>query len=512
MITRTFEVVSRCLGTAILLVAPAAAVAQNDSASTYVRPQGTPVSASTNFDASLRCMDELLSRTRYGVGNVIYARSLDEGKGSGSVTRDMIVASLGRMSEKSRIFRINIDPSEAKLLALPSTDLVVGGSITAFEQDVTAKGSGAGLTLGPLGFGFQNNKRDSIMSVTVYLQDGKGFVLPSTTQSLSMTLRSRDKGGDISGGVGLVSGFATVNFSGGDAPLQAVRALIDLALIQSVGAWAQIPYQRCLAVAQTDTAGIREARRAFDKMKPGQQISLIAAALSERGIYRGPPATAMTPELRRAISEYQAQQQLPSLGLPTFELYFALYGDRYGTAATPAVPAIVDPGNGNPLGVRVTPYGPAFVADSEGHFQIALGYRASFAVTATRPGNLLCYYTDARQRTTKVFPNSQRRSATIRAGDQIVIPGPGDIFSIAPEVPDSNEQLTCLASAQPLERFVPAALLADFGPGTPPLPIRSGEELLAKIRPTAPADLSTETLNYHVFCLDPTTGEGKKCA
>lgn len=488
------------------------AAAQDGSVTTYARPQGVPVRATTNFDASLRCMDELLSRSDYSRGIPINALGLDEGGlASGAHTRDMIVSALARMSEKSRFFSISIDPSEETLASLPATTLIVAGSITAFERDVAGKSKGVGVNVGPVGFGFQNQTGESILSLTLYLQDGKGVVLPMTMQSVSMALKSRNKGGDISGSVGIAGGFLQMGFSGGDGPLQAIRALIDLSLIQAVGALAQVPYQRCLSLSQTDPAGIRDARRAFDRMKPAQRISLIAAALTARGLYRGADTAVLTPGLRQAIAEYQAQQQLPSLGLPTFEVYFSLYSQQYGAPSAPATPAIAAADNRNPLGIRVAPSGPYFKASSAGSAVIGKDYRASFAVTAARPANVACFYIDAARRTTKIFPNAQRPSARIRPGETLMLPGPNDIFQIIPEIDSVREYVACFSSAEPVERFVPLELRPNFAPGASPLPAADVEDLTARMQEGAPPDLSSHVLPFTMYCINPQNNKFRAC-
>lgn len=504
MIERILRRLCACAVSVALFATTAAA--QDGGTAVFARPKYVPENASTNFEASLRCMDELLSRTQYTRGVPIYARTWDEGGTPiGAQTRDMIIAALARMTEKSRFFSIGVEPSPEMLASLPSTSLVVGGSVTAFERDVTGKNSGAGITLGPIGLGFQNVKSGSVMSISLYLQDGKGVVLPSTMQSLSMVLTSRSRSGDVSGDVKIGGGFFQMGFARTDGPLSAVRALIDLGLIQAVGAYAQVPYQRCLTLSQTDPRAIADARKAFDRMKPAQQIALIASALAQRGIYRGPATQVLTPDLREAIAAYQAQSKLSTLGLPTFEVYYSLYGASYGAPTPAPIPVIAGTPDSNPLGIRVAPFGPYFKAKGDDTFVIGKNYRASFAVTVARTGNVACFYIDAEKHATRIFPNPQRRFATLQPGDTLQLPGANDVFVIASEVEDAIETVTCAASTQPVERFLPAALQVDFAPGAPPLPVQDVESLVRALRQTGAPDLSINTLRFLTKCVNPET-------
>jgi len=478
--------------------------AQNSSAAIYGRPQGLPERATTNFDASLRCMDDLLARSGLAGNEIIYASPLSEAVASGAMTRDLVIASLARMSEKSRIFNIRTDIQSDRIEDIDPKSLLVTGSVTGFEENISAKGTGGALSFGPIGLGFRDQSGQALLTITIYFQDIKGYVVPLTTQSLSMVLKKRNEGGDLGGSIGLIGGFLDVSFDNNEGVQQALRALIDVALIQAVGSWAQVPYQRCLTLSQTDTGAIRAASKAFKKLKPKEQIGLIAAGLADRGLYPGSPPSELTPELRAAISNFQTQQQLPALGLPTFEVYFALYGAQFGAVSQPLQP-VLNPNNR--LAIKVSAYGPAFTSgtgeDSQPIAILANDSRASFAVSTARDAHILCYYTDAQNRTTKVLPNSQRPSAKLRPGETLVIPGPQDIFVIKPEVLGAYEYMSCFASAAPFEGVLPAWLLADFTSANPQIPATGPDDLLAMMRKYGPPDLSSDSLKFLRDCLAP---------
>ncbi|GAA0637250.1 DUF4384 domain-containing protein [Sphingomonas ursincola] len=479
--------------------------AQNSSAAINARPQGLPERATTNFDASLRCMDDLLSRAAVPGNQIIYASPLSEVATSGAMTRDLVIASLARISEKSRIFNIRTDFEAQDEQGIDRNALIVSGSVTGFEENISGKGAGAGVSLGPVGLGFRDQSGEALLTITIYFQDKTGYVVPLTTQSLSMALKKRNKGADVGGSIGVIGGFLDVSFDSNEGVQQAVRALIDVALIQAVGSWAQVPYQRCMTLSQTDTGAIRAASKAFKKLKPKKQISLIAAGLAERGLYAGLPPSELTPELRAAISSFQTQQQLPALGLPTFEVYFALYGAQFGAVGQPLQPVL---NSSNGLAIKVSAYGPGFISIPSKKLgdSVALlqnNSRASFAVSAARDAHLLCYYTDAQNRTTKVLPNLQRPSAKLRQGETLVIPGPQDIFVIKPEVLGAYEYVSCFASATPFEGVLPASLLTDFTSANPQIPVKGPDDLLEMMRHYGPPDLSYDTLTFRLGCLAP---------
>jgi peptidoglycan hydrolase-like protein with peptidoglycan-binding domain len=476
------------------------------AASTYSRSKSIPEAATSNFDPALRCMDDLLARSNVGSNVPIYIRKLTKEDAVGATTRDMMMSAIARMSEHSRLFTVYVDPSDEELdpAVLSNSAVIVGGSITSFDKAVGSGGTAAGLNFGPVGFGVRNQKMDSVISMTLYLQNRKGAVIPLTTQSISMTLKSKSKGGDLSGNVGLLGGFLEMEFSRDEGPMQAVRAMIDLSLIQSVGAWASVPYQRCLAIRQSDPDAIQSAQKAFDKMKPPQRLAQIAQGLTARGLYSGPADGTMTQQLRQAIAEFQVQQNLPSLGLPTFEVYYRLFAGSYGTLAAPSVPT----GPKNPLGLRIAPYGPNFIPRN-GALWILNDERASFAVTSVEKAHVTCFYTDAKKRSTRIFPNSQRPSDILLPTETLILPGPGDIYTIVAEVLNVPEYITCAAGREPGGQWMPADLQADLRSPTP-LPVADSAALEQRLRrlPSAP---TVTRLSFQSVCQMPGGGYETDC-
>jgi len=491
MIRRRLKNIALALLGAGVLGGGQAMAGPTDSAYVRERPGAAPVRATTNFDATLRCMDDLLARNGYGNGIDLVPISLTDPKGDvGAATRDMIVAAASRMSEKSRFFTIHptVDPA-----SLHGGVLIARGSITEFDKAVDGKGTGWGIGGTLTGVGMRKQRQSSVITVTLYFTDPTGALVPGTVQSVSMALSQQTEGGDLTGEIGDVGGFYELEFSHADGLHQAVRALIDLAMTEAVGAYAQAPYHRCLAVSGADPAAALQARKVFDHMKPPERITAIAKALAARELLREPPPSAMDAPLREAIADYEAQEGLPPLGLPTFDVYYALYQASYGAVAAPPT-ALMSPGPG----VKVSPYGPGFHAMGDKGYLLSIGDRASFAVTVLRSAHVACYYTDGLKRTTRVFPNAQRTGDRLSAGETLVIPGPLDVYTIEPDVPSSREQLTCIASADELQSRLTPELRTSIGAGVAPIPVSGARDLIARARQAFGPDLSSDTFDYVV--------------
>lgn len=476
--------------------------------STYARPKAVPSLASSNFDAAQRCMDDMLARSNYGSGVPIYVPPLDKEMQIGASTREMMVAALARMSERSRLFEIRINPTVEDLAKADRHALVIGGAITAIDKGVVSEGKGGGISIPWISLGYRTQSLDSLLDTTIYFQNINGVVIPLTIQSVSMALRTKSKGGDLSGNVGSVGGFLAVDFARADGQMQAVRALIDLAMIQAVGSWAGVPYQRCLTIRQSDPTAIQTARRVFEKMKPAEQIRKIAEALAVRRLLVGDrPTDSVTQSLRQAIADFQMQQQLPALGLPTFEVYYALYADRYGSAPAPRNPIVAMGRNSNSLGLRIFPFGPNFVSDPDGTPFIVTGQRANFSVSAAQSVHVTCFYTDAGRRTTRIFPNHQHPDDLLLAYESLSLPGPSDIYTIEPDRVGGEEFVTCAASISPITDAQLGTLGRRFEPGAPPLPVADANALVQRLRELGPDQLTVDRLRFVGACQSPRDGK-----
>ncbi len=102
-----------------------------------------------------------------------------------------------------------------------------------------------------------------------------------------MTLKTKNKGETWRVISACWAGFLKWNSTRDEGPMQAVRAMIDLSLIQSI----ELSWCTLSALFRDPSVGsgaIQAAQKAFDKMKPQQQLARIAQGLAARGLYAGP--------------------------------------------------------------------------------------------------------------------------------------------------------------------------------------------------------------------------------
>ncbi|MDG2528916.1 DUF4384 domain-containing protein [Caulobacter endophyticus] len=447
------------------------------------RPQSSPVRAGSNFDPALRCMDDLLSRTSVGAGIYLVPAPLDDPGGKMGVTRDMIISAASRMSEKSRFFSIATDTRSLDG-AVWFTTL---GSVTSLDQQVESSGKGGGASIGNV-FSGNVSKRSGASNLTVSLAftDGKGLVVPGTFHSEQITLRTKGKAGYLGGSIGTVGGSLDFESSVDEGPQAAVRALIDLAMIEAVGALTQTPYADCLAKVAVDPLDREQAFAAFNRLKPAEQRAAVVQGLAQRGLVA---ATADDAELRLAIATFERAQGLPPSSKPGFEVYYALRQAQAAPAATLAKRV------GRGPAVRVSPSGAGFTYDQTSDYPVArVGNKLAFEVTVVEPSYVACYYTDAASTVTRVFPSARRPAYRLAAGEILRIPSDQDGFIIRPAAGDKGEWLTCLAAPDNflprIEGFVPDRAMEA-------LPFKSATALVAAAERADPG-LSIDTLTYYV--------------
>ena len=464
MVSFPKALVAALLGLA-MVSSPAAAASPPDSAYAFSQPQTAPVRAATNFDGALRCMDELLLRSNYGAGYRLVPTALMDPKGDvGAATLDMIIAAASQMSEKSRFFTVLgaiSDDTAKKMSEDTKLAFFVKGSITEFDKAVTAKSTGGFLGFAGNGLSRNRQSTNSILTVTLYLTDKDGVVIPGTVQSVRMAITQKNDSDDLIANIGSSGAAFNMEFTRSDGVHQALRSLIDLALIQSVGGYSQVPYHRCLLETGSDPATLQKARHAFDAMKGPQQVKAIADGLIAIGLLKSPPPTVLDGALKEAIAEYEVNQRMPAIGLPTFEVYYSLYSSQYDTGGPAPEPTRLDSGPA----IKIAPYGPSFETGGDYNQQVLLGSRLTFVVTTVQNVHVVCYYTDAESNTTRIFPNRERPSDLLLARTPLMLPGPQDVFTIEPAKANVREQVVCLASPTPFLTSLPIELQAELHSG-----------------------------------------------
>lgn len=249
-------------------------------------PQTPPTARITSFSGALACMDDLFARsgvpTRY-----ITAISLPDqtGKSIGGGTLNMLISAISEMNRRSNAFQFvylpvtfsgNIPNPESgridlgyllahiqvalggnkKPIDLP--DYLLVASVSELDRGVANTRAGIGVDLGRLGIGLSGENQMSALTVDFNVADGKSFkIINGANATNSVTLVSRGAGADLDAKLKTSGGFLTLAVDRADGEQAALRALIQLSAIETLGKVAGVPYQQCLEQRRSPAGTLR---------------------------------------------------------------------------------------------------------------------------------------------------------------------------------------------------------------------------------------------------------------
>ncbi len=119
-----------------------------------------------------------------------------------------------------------------------------------------------------------------------------------------------------------------MNLNKSDGPHQAVRTLVELAVVEIVGKMTGLPYWSCLDDPATDPVFRADTLKSWEGMHAAKRIREISVLLRRQDSYRGHPNGVLTPELRQAIAGYESGHGLIPDGQPDFDLYLGLASEQ----------------------------------------------------------------------------------------------------------------------------------------------------------------------------------------
>jgi peptidoglycan hydrolase-like protein with peptidoglycan-binding domain/curli biogenesis system outer membrane secretion channel CsgG len=475
----------RWLAGAVLLLA---GCASPKDAPVISRPKTLPVRNITSFSASLSCMDNLFAQ--FGIHDiVITSAGLPDATGEiRTGTKDMLISAISRMSVRSGAFSfVDFDQTETDVNQLQNlvgfTDefrvpnYYIRGAITQFDEGVLADTAGASVAATAFSLGVNSDQVTSVVSLDMNVGDLiSRQILPGMSAHNSISVTKTSKAGDAGGQISTYGLFFNVALNRAEGVHAAVRNLVELSTIETLGKLAQVPYWRCLEIEQTNPAVEAQAREWFTNMSAREQVVFVQRALASRELYDAPISGELDPATKGAIARYQADNGLLADGRINFDLYASLINQDLALGRQPdplfgespqQAAARVRP---NPLTLTLaTPNG------SKPLYQI--NQSLDLTAIASQDSYLYCYYQDAGGTVTRIFPNQFQPDAHVIAGRPISIPGAAR-FDIVFERPGS-EAIACLASPAELGLALPASFkTADLRP----MPAHSLDDVAAAYR------------------------------
>ncbi|WP_416898610.1 MAG: DUF4384 domain-containing protein [Minwuia sp.] len=441
----------------------AAGCVSNPETAVVVAQPKTPISKTlTSFSQAKACMDRLLAQ--YGKRDIrLTSDGVPDRTGTVAAgTRDMMIAALGEMSERSGAFTfVDIDlQSTVHWIATntPGSGFVppryyIRGSISQVDRNVTADSNSASISLPFLSVGVAEDQVTSVVTVDLQVGDlTTRQVLRGVTTTNTITVVSRGDGASADGLINQGAISINLDSTTTEGTHQALRTLIDYSLIELMGKFTKVPYSRCLELRSTRPTAMAENRAAFDRLTEAQQILLIQRALIASGEYRGEATGVLSRTFRDRLNYAKSVRNLIPNGRIDFELFNILANQGYVdiSAPPPVVPNIdvaapkIEPtpidadGGRDPIGLELL------------HPKGALrpGDKVVFDVISRQPAQLYCYYEfqeSGRKQVVRVLPNRFRDESKISFSNPVKFPSSEDGFDIVLGHAGSEEAVGCIA-------------------------------------------------------------------
>ncbi|MEG0921101.1 MAG: DUF4384 domain-containing protein [Comamonas sp.] len=444
------------------------------------RPVVRPVRSLSSFSDSLSCMDHLFRDA--GMATVLVSsKTIPDYSGKVAVgTKEMVITAFSQMSRVSNAFRyVDYEVDIARQdtvqnlttlllnnnqIRLQRPALYISGAVAFVDQRVISNNNDYGISGTRIEAGYSKNKNASVIGLEMHLGDFRSrTIIPGMDSANEIVIGNGGKGLDLAGRIGSYGVQFSVgrDYAQGSGP--AIRTLVELAIIELMGKWARLPYWQCLTLDQTHPDFQRQMREWYDGGDESTRNQLIKRALLNQGYLQPDQMDKDTPELRDALSRFQADKQLVATGVidfPTYERslrnYVSLSADgklsRVGWEPKSATPAPQQLTN-----IRLNIENILLARTS---FEV--GEQIFMSASVSKASYLYCYMGSANGTVIRMLPNGTNTSGWIQANQTIRIPdwmSPNPGFVMNAGVP-GIEGVACFATDNDVIAKLPANLKA----------------------------------------------------
>jgi len=278
----------------------------------------------------------------------------------------------------------------------------------------------------------------------------------------------------------------SMTLSKSEGQAQALRGLVELAVIELVGKLTKTPYWSCLGGDPTANEEIRQEMADWFFAMAATRVEIIAYfqnQLRRRGFYDGPIDGEFNPAIDEAVANYRAALGLsrePKIDQAFFEAFLTADHSRIERPAQPAR-----------LGARQAPLALLLAADNNRTY-FKPGESFNLIVGLTRDAHLYCYLKDETARITRFFPNRFSRDSLVPAAKPLRLPG-AMRFQLSMNPKGVKETIACFATQRDVSAALPAQVVGtDFEP----LAVKSIDQLRSAFANASGGALAEET--FHV--------------
>jgi len=449
---------SACTEEAVKKEASAATVTQMKG------PETPPVRTITNFSNALTCMDNLF--LMYGVRDlVVISEDLkDETKKVSAGTKDMLISSVSNMTKRSKAVRLIaygsdsgnligfMKEAEKKTMFQLIPQYGIRGSISQLDESIAKKTEGGGVAIeGFLGVGKASTASTNVLGLDLTMMRTEDLsIVPGVTSSNSVVIFRTGTGLEGEAGYSKFGINYQSNLSKAEGQSQALRNLVELAVVELFGKLTKTPYWLCMGATTKDEQVKTEIIDWFQGMfaTPGEFVGYWQQQMRIRGLYAGDVNGEPDEGLKDAVMAYREAMGLEKNAKLDIEFFTAYLGANHYEVAPKAKEKLVSyhPAAAAEVAKAEDPTPiQLLVASTKGGNQFRKGERLTLKVTPNRDAYVYCFMQDDSRQIARFFPNRFAKDALVSAKKGVQLPN-GKEFNIDVNTKGVQEQIVCFGS------------------------------------------------------------------
>jgi len=484
----------------------------NQTQTAKTGPESQPFRSITGFSQSLRCMDTML--IDYGVRDVsmLVEDILDQTKKVNAGTRDMLISAMSDMTRRSRAFRVvafgrdatNVISFLASAQRQSAYDVVpqfdIKGSVSQFDENVIRNQKDFGFSIQPfLNLGLTRDAASSVLGLDLsVLQTDDMSIVSGVTSRNSVVILRTGRGTDADAAYHKFGVSYSMSLSKSEGQSQALRGLVELAVIELMGKLTRTPYWKCLGGDPETNEEIKlELSDWYYSMASGRGeiVAYFQSQLRRRGFYVGPVDGEFNPAIDEALGNYRAALGMSKEAVIDDKFFRAYLNADHSKVSSPSQPAVYSkPDGSTPPAPSTAAVGEPLrvsLATSNNQTAFGKGEAINLLVKPTRDAFVYCYLQDENGKLTRFFPNRFAKDAMVSASKPLSLPGTMR-FALTMNDRGAKETIACMATGRDVLKDLPANVVGtDFEP----LPLSSLDQVRAAFTKASGSTVALETLH-----------------
>jgi hypothetical protein len=361
----------------------------------------------------------------------------------------------------------------------------IKGSVTQYDENLIRNQKDLGIGFLPfINLGISRDAASSVLGLDLsVLTTDDMSILPGVTSRNSVVILKQGRGTDGDAAYHKFGVSYSMNLSKSEGQSQALRGLVELAVIELAGKLTKIPYWTCLGGEPAKSEEIRaEMADWYFAMaaRPPEIIAYFQNQMRRRGFYSGPIDGKFNPAIDEAIANYRSALGLSKEAVIDQKFFEIFLNTDHSKIKAPARPATFESPAPPPAPAAPPPVAkpaPSAAAPASANPPLALTVLAEADRTRIRRGEpvqllvrpsqdayVYCYLSDENARIMRFYPNRFATDALVPASRPLRLPGDMH-FQIVFNGQGAEESVTCFALPRDVIQDLPAAVVGqDFEP------------------------------------------------